>query len=112
MKTSNQLEILRSLASGINPYTGKEFKATSAYQHPQTVRALYAAINALERVDKIEAKQKHLPKNSGSYWTSKEERKMIKAHEDGNKVAQIAKILQRTEGAVAVRLLSLGKLNI
>lgn len=42
------VEILRALANGIDPHTGEEFPAESPYQHPQTVRALFTALRALE----------------------------------------------------------------
>ena len=63
MDISDSLKIIRKLADGISPYTGKEFSATSAYQHPQTVRALYVAIHALER------SQTQKFAKSGVHWT-------------------------------------------
>jgi superfamily II DNA helicase RecQ len=45
---SKALGIIHTLANGIDPYTGEEFSVDSPYQHPQTVRALFTALRALE----------------------------------------------------------------
>jgi ribonuclease HI len=42
------LSVVRSLANGVDPETGEVFAADSVYQRAQTVRALYAAAEALE----------------------------------------------------------------
>ena len=49
MEASQAVRILRALADGIDPYTGEVFPQESPYQHPDTVRALWSAVRALER---------------------------------------------------------------
>lgn len=112
MKTSDNLKILRALHKGINPYTGATFKPGSPYQKAETVRALYAAINALECVEKGDVARGNRPGNSGAYWSPAEDKRLVKAFEKGTKVAQIAEMLQRTDWAVVSHLLKLDKLNI
>jgi len=51
---SKALEIIHTLANGIDPYTGEEFSLDSPYQHPQTVRALFTALRALESGQKAQ----------------------------------------------------------
>ena len=50
MHAGDAITILRALADGIDPYTGERLPNESPYQRLQTVRALYAAIKALELV--------------------------------------------------------------
>jgi hypothetical protein len=53
MDTDKSLEIIRALANGVDPQTGEEYAVDSPYQHPQTIRALFMAIQALERTKKL-----------------------------------------------------------
>ena len=111
MNTLKPLEILRSLANGVNPYTGKEFSEKSPYQHPQTVRALFTAIQAVERIQKFDNKKKSYPGNAGKPWDAKEEHKMTEAYTSGQSIAQIAKKHQRTPSAICARLFGLGEIE-
>ena len=43
MNQTQALEVVRSLANGVDPDTGEVFSAESPYQRPQTVRALFVA---------------------------------------------------------------------
>ena len=49
MEQAQALAIVKSLANGVDPESGEVFPADGAYQRPQTVRALFAAVEALER---------------------------------------------------------------
>lgn len=42
------MKIMNALANGVHSATGEVFAAYSAYQHPDTVRALFEAVRALE----------------------------------------------------------------
>ena len=48
MEKAAALKILQQLADGTDPHTGKAFGADSPYQHPDTVRALFVALRALD----------------------------------------------------------------
>ena len=48
MEREQALKILNALANGVHPATGEVFAADSAYQHPDTVRALFEAVRAME----------------------------------------------------------------
>src|SRR4030095_15086019 len=48
MEKEYTLKILNALANGIHPATGEQFGADSPYQHPDTVRALFEAMRAVE----------------------------------------------------------------
>jgi hypothetical protein len=49
MQLSEGVRILQALADGADPDTGEVFPTDSPYQRPQVVRALMAAVRALER---------------------------------------------------------------
>lgn len=108
MDTSESIQIIRKLADGINPYTGKKLKDVSPYQHPDTVRALYAAIRAFEDIQKLQSSRSG---NAGNPWSKSEEQQLIDAHEAGKSIGQLAKIHQRSKGAIQSRLDKLGILE-
>ena len=94
MTPRQALPILRALADGIDPHTGEVFLAGSAYQHADTVRALFAAVAALEVVEAKAAKRADLPVQSSKAWTDEED-----AHlRDGFAARIPAKDLAETHG--------------
>ena len=107
MDAIQSLTIIRSLADGVNPYSGKVLSYNGPYQQPDTVRALHTAIKALEKSRKASA-AKNLPGNSGTPWDKSEERRMVKAYNSGKPIKEIAKRHERTEGAIMSRLVKLG----
>jgi predicted GIY-YIG superfamily endonuclease len=111
MNTNRAIEIVSKLADGINPYTGESFKPDSAYQHPDTVRALYKAKEALERLANYERRQENLPENAGVSWSQEEEERLVKAFDKGTGIKDLAKLHKRTEGAIKARLARLGKIE-
>lgn len=48
MEKEQTLRILNALANGVHPATGEKFAADSPYQHPDTVRALFEAMRAVD----------------------------------------------------------------
>src|SRR5882724_11922729 len=80
MEREKTIEILKALAEGIDPGTGEQFPAGSTYQHPDTVRALFAAIRGLEnptpRPAKTDAPQKPAPENAGRPWSQEEDSRL------------------------------------
>jgi hypothetical protein len=65
MDQSQALSVVRSLANGVDPETGEVFAADSVYQRAQTVRALYAAAEALEKAVRFERRTRELPAKTG-----------------------------------------------
>ncbi|MDP1614529.1 MAG: hypothetical protein Q8L68_01895 [Methylococcales bacterium] len=112
MDTKKSLEIIRALANGFDPYTGEVFSDSSLYQHPQTIRAMFVAIEALERVEKINARQRNLPDNAGTAWTKEEDQKLISNFDSGKNIQQLAQEHQRTEGSIRSRLVKHGKIQL
>ena len=101
MENKQSLDILRKLADGVSPYTGKTFGPNSVFQKPDTIRALVAAIHALEQ-------KSNIPANAGHPWDEAEEQQLFKAYKCGKSIKYLAGKHQRTEGAIYARLARLG----
>ena len=49
MEPDRAIEIVASLADGVDPYSGERFPSGSPYQQADTVRALHLALEGLGR---------------------------------------------------------------
>ena len=83
MNQTEALSVVRSLANGVDPETGEVFPADSVYQRAQTVRALYAAAEALEKAERFERRKQQLPPKTGEPWTEDEDRKLLSGFDAG-----------------------------
>ena len=117
METDKAIRILSALAEGVDPHTGETFPADSAWQHPDTVRALFAAVRILEsrRADQPALEQTaSRPKpvgKAGSRWSPEEDAALIQSFDAGTSIPDLAKAHQRSRGAIEARLVRLGKLD-
>ncbi|NQU05935.1 MAG: hypothetical protein HQ568_07565 [Calditrichaeota bacterium] len=111
MLPSEAKKIIESLANGVCPVTGEVLPDDSPYNSPQVIRALFAAVNAFDFQVRREERRKKLPNNAGKQWTTEEDQELISAFNDGNEVKEIAKIHERTRGAIASRLVVLGQIS-
>ncbi len=118
MERLQTLTILNALANGIHPATGEAFPADSPYQHPDTVRALFAAVRALETTGARAApaplsksQPGVAPANVGSRWTTEEEQRLAAAFDAGKRVSELAGLHSRSVAAIEARLLKLGKID-
>ncbi len=111
MEQAQALAIVKSLANGVDPESGEVFPAEGAYQRPQTVRALFAAAEALERAAQFERRKAQLPAKTGEPWTEDEDRKLLAAFDSGRALQELAAAHERTMGAVRARLLKYGRIN-
>jgi hypothetical protein len=109
MDKSEGIKILKQLADGIDPYTGEVFPEDSPYQHPQTVRALYYAVMALEGMNDKQPNLDNGPANAGKSWDKIEDTQLITDFDSGMSIKDLALKHQRTRGAIQSRLIRLGK---
>jgi hypothetical protein len=110
MDDARALATLQALANGIDPVTGTIFPADSPYQHPDTVRALYHAIRALEAgASKPKQPARNLPGNSGKPWSPDEDAQLVSAFAAGRSMEALAATHGRTRFAIEARLARLGK---
>lgn len=103
MDKRESLFILRQLADGIDPSTGEKLSAQSPFNHPQTVRALFHAITALEHWKDDQAIY------AGQPWGKTEDTQLEEEFDSGMSIKDMARQHQRTVGAIGARLIRLGK---
>lgn len=111
METETAIDVLRALADGIDPSTGEVMPSDSPYQQANTVRALYAALAALDRQEKLNGRKRRLPQNAGKPWSVGEDDQVAAAYDRGESVPAIAETHERTVGAIHSRLVKLGKIS-
>ena len=112
METDRAIEILKLLGDGVDPFTGEIFSENSPYQHPETVGALFKAIDALRKIQSRQARQGDLPENAGKPWTEEEDNQLINTYDGDKSIREISEEHKRTEGAIKSRLLKLGKISL
>jgi hypothetical protein len=113
MEREQTLRILNALANGVHPATGEQFAPDSPYQHPDTVRALFAAVRTLEGGGAVSADRRPVPPQSGagSRWSTEEEERLAAAFDAGRTIDALAQAHSRTRAAIEARLVRLGKLD-
>lgn len=110
MEKQTALHIVQTLAQGIDPHTGEAFPAESPYQHPDTVRALFQAAQALAATPARAAPQ-GTPANAGKPWTDEDDRALVERFDAGRSIPELAAEYGRTRAAIQARLVKLGKLE-
>ena len=99
-------EIVRTLADGVDPTTGEVLPAESVYNSPEIIRALFTL---LEYINKDTAKDPL--RNAGKPWTEEDEEILTRMFEHGRTRKEICNYFKRSPGAIASRLVKLGKIN-
>ena len=114
MERQQALKILNALANGVHPATGEVFAADSAYQHPDTVRALFEAVRSLERADSDTngTARERATANTFVRWTPEEEERLAAGFDAGRSSAELAQLHNRSRAAIEARLLKLGKIDV
>ncbi len=110
MNQSEALSIVRALANGVDPATGEAFAGDSAYQRADTVRALFAAAQALEQMERAERRRVELPAKTGQPWSEEEDRKLLASFDAGRGLAELAAAHERTQTGIRARLVKFGRL--
>ena len=115
MEREQTLRILNALANGVHPATGEKFAADGPYQHPDTVRALFEAMRAVEggvaTAPAPERKPAFPQSGSGSRWSGEEEQRLAAAFDAGEPVDALARAHNRSRAAIEARLVRLGKMD-
>ena len=115
MEKEQTLRILNALANGVHPATGEKFAADGPYQHPDTVRALFEAMRAVEggaaTAPAPERKPAFPQSGSGSRWSGEEEQRLAAAFDAGESVDALAHAHNRSRAAIEARLVRLGKMD-
>lgn len=111
MDVTRAIEIVKQLADGVDPMTGERFPPGSPYQQADTVRALYLALEGLDRLKRVKDRQADGPPKAGRPWTKDEETRMLQQFDAKVDVAAIAQELNRTTGAIWARLEKVGRIQ-
>jgi hypothetical protein len=101
-------EIIQALADGMDPCTGNELAPGSPIESPDVIRALHAAMAAM---DKEVGRQRVAARyaNLGKPWQREDEEALAKLFDSARSVDEMARTFQRTRGAIAARLVRIGK---
>ena len=110
MEFDRAKEIIQALADGVDPYTGERFPADGPYQRADTVRALYTALEALDKPKRARAPRPIDPNKprAGGPWSPEEEDRLRAAYTAHKPIPEIAAAHGRTPGAITARLVKLG----
>jgi len=109
MEITEAVRIIQALADGVDPHSGEVFPQDSPYQHPQIVRALFYAADALRRVEAAPRREQSLPEKAGQAWDEREDKQLCEGFDKGLTIRELAEQHQRTAGAIQARLEKLGK---
>jgi hypothetical protein len=101
---------VKALADGVNPVTGEQYPQDSPYAEPRALRALFSAIDLMQREVEKERRRERLPANFGKPWSEGEDRAIAEAFDTGAAIPDMARKHARTQGSIRLRLEKLGKL--
>ena len=111
MQLQNALPIIRALADGVDPHSGAVFEDTTPYAEPKTLRALFSAVELMEREVEREKRRERLPANFGKPWSESEDRTLTAEFDAGIPMPDMARKHARTHSSIRLRLEKLGKIE-
>jgi hypothetical protein len=111
MQLDAALPIVRALADGVNPVTGEAYPEHSPYAEPRTLRALFSAVDLMQKEVDREKKRERLPANFGKPWTEGEDTALAAEFDAGSSLGDIARKHLRTQSSIRLRLEKLGKIE-
>ncbi|MGD9760279.1 MAG: hypothetical protein AB7U71_22510 [Comamonas sp.] len=103
--------VIDALANGIDPETGEMLPSQTPFNNPSVIRALFVAVKALESAAKRVERDASLPGNAGRSWNEIEDKALLEHFDAGTSIKEIAGKHARTEGAIAARLVRLGRIK-
>ena len=106
METQEALRIVKLLSDGFDPLTGEQLPPEHLINQGDCVRALGAAVTALERSKTKTERTK--PENHGNPWATEDDIELKQMFQDGIEVRGLAAHFSRTIGGIKERLLLLG----
>jgi hypothetical protein len=110
MHLESALPIVKALADGVNPVTGEQYPENSPYAEPRALRALFSAVDLMQREVERDRRRERLPANFGKPWNEGEDHAVVAAFDAGVAIPDLARKHARTQGSIRLRLEKLGKL--
>jgi hypothetical protein len=104
-------QVLQALVQGNDPEKGTDLPADTVLNRVDVVRALLAAIDALEAVTARAQRRAQLPESVGKTWSKAEEQQLNEEFTADEPVPLIASKHGRTIRAIEARLERLGLLR-
>src|SRR5579883_2468510 len=104
MASFDAREILQTLVQGFDPSTGAELPAGTVVHQAEVIRALLAAIAALQTDAERTRRRAQLPRNVGRPWSAEEEEQLRAEFRAGEALPEIAARHERTLAAIEARL--------
>ena len=111
MPPSQPIDILKALIQGLDPASGAALPAESVLHRAEVLRALLAAVSALEQSAVRAQRRAQLPENVGRSWSEAEQAALVAGFEAGESPAALAGKHARTLRAIEARLERLGLLR-
>lgn len=108
MKFTEATSVLKALIEGREPGSDVPLSDESVVHRPDVLRALFAAVTALESSAARDQRRALLPDNVGRAWLAEEETRMAEAFKAGESPELIARKHRRTLRAVEARLQKMG----
>lgn len=108
MDIARAKELLAALADGVNPLTGELLSEYDSCNQAEMVRALHTVVRYLDDNTKPKHPQ---PENAGKPWTKEDEEILCRMFDAGSSRKEICEHFKRTSGAIAARLVRLGKIS-
>ena len=114
MEIREAQNIVKTLAQGVDPTTGKAFAPDSPYNEPEIIRALFTVHDFVRqarkpRMSAEEKRQENLdlgrPRNYGMPWTDDARSQVAKGFEGGETIEGLATTHERTQGAIRAELI-------
>ena len=106
MDIARAKELLTALADGVNPLTGEILPDDCICNQAEIIRAFHCILANIK-----EKPAKKLPENAGKPWTSEEEAALVRMFDAGSTRKEMCAYFKRTKGALAARLVQIGKLQ-
>jgi hypothetical protein len=108
MNNSKAVAILQALVQGVDPETGDDLPRNSVLQKAEVLRALLAAVAALETNAARALRRAALPESVGKSWSAEEEQQLREEFIGREPLELIATKHGRTPRAIEARLERLG----
>ena len=108
MKNAAAASVLQALIEGHEPASEVPLPSECVIHRADVMRALLAAVTALDRAEVRAQRRALLPDNVGKAWTGDEDTRLAEAFKAGQSPQEIAKRHRRTLRAVEARLQRMG----
>lgn len=109
MDIQHAKELLAILSDGVNPLTGEVLAEDNICNQVEIVRALNTVLRFID--NQPNKSTKPLPDNAGKPWTAEDEKFLSQMFEQGCTRTEICNYFKRSPGAIAARLVKLGKIH-